>query len=89
MYDKGGRILRIETTTYNPSLFRHFRTVAHRDATTSHEMAPLKKSLYSLHDLRQLALAANRRYVDFLSSLDDPTAAFNTVAHLSEKVEDA
>ena len=59
MYDKGGRILRIETTTYNPSWFRHYRTVAHRDGTTSHEMAPLKKSLYSLHDLRQLALAAH------------------------------
>jgi hypothetical protein len=35
----------------------------------------LKKSIYSLHDLRQLAVAANRRYLAFLSSLDDPAVA--------------
>lgn len=32
---------------------------------------------------------ANRRYLAFLSSLDDPTIAFETVARLSEKTEDA
>jgi hypothetical protein len=89
MYDKAGIILRIETTTNDPSWFSHYRTVAHRDGTTSHELAPLKKSIYSLHDLRQLAVAANRRYLDFLSSLDDPTVAIETVSRLSEKTEDA
>jgi hypothetical protein len=89
MYDKAGIILRIETTTNDPSWFSHYRTVAHRDGTTSHELAPLKKSIYSLHDLRQLAVAANRRYLDFLSSLDDPTVAIETVSQLSEKTEDA
>jgi hypothetical protein len=89
MYDKAGLILRIETTTNNPSWFSHYRTVAHRDGTTSHELAPLKKSIYSLHDLRQLMVATNRRYLDFLSSLDDPTVAVETVCRLSEKVEDA
>lgn len=89
MYDKAGLILRIETTTNDPSWFHHYRTVAHRDGTTSHELAPLKKSIYSLHDLRQLMVAANRRYLDFLSSLDDPTVAIETVSRLSEKVEDA
>lgn len=89
MYDKAGSILRIETTTYNPSWFTHYRTVVHRNKTTSHELAPLKKSLYSLHDLRQLAVAANRRYLAFISSLDDSTVAFKAVAQLSEKVEDA
>jgi len=89
MYDKAGIILRIETTTNDPTWFTHYRTVAHRDGTSSHELAPLKKSIYSLHDLRQLTVAANRRYLDFLSSLDDPTVAMRTVARLSEKVEDA
>ena len=88
MYDKAGIILRIETTTNDPSWFSHYRTVAHRNGTTSHEMAPLKKSIYSLHDLRQLAVAANRRYLDFLSSLDDPTVAIETVSRLSEKTEE-
>ena len=89
MYDKAGIVLRIETTTNDPSWFSHYRTVAHRNGTTSHELAPLKKSIYSLHDLRQLAVAANRRYLDFLSTLDDPTVAIETVSRLSAKVEDA
>jgi len=89
MYNKAGIVLRIETTTNDPSWFSHYRTVAHRDGTTSHELAPLKKSIYSLHDLRQLAVAANRRYLDFLSSLDDSTVAVETVGRLSENIEKA
>jgi hypothetical protein len=89
MYDKAGIVLRIETTTNNPRWFKHYRTVAHRDGTTSHELAPLKKSIYSLYDLQQLMVAANRRYLAFLSSLDDPTVAIQTVARLSDKAEDA
>ena len=88
-YDKAGIILRIETTTNDPSWFKHYRTVAHRDGTTSHELAPLKKSIYSLHDLRQLAVAANRRYLEFLSSIDDRTVAIETVRRVSEKVHQA
>lgn len=89
MYDKAGIILRIETTTNKPKWFRHYRTVAHRDGSTSHELAPLKKSIDSLYDLQRLAVAANRRSLAFLSSLDDPTVAFETVARLSEKTEEA
>jgi hypothetical protein len=89
MYDKASIVLRIETTTNDPSWFTHYRTVAHRDGTSSHELAPLKKSIYSLHDLRQLAVAANRRYLDFLSSLDDSTVAIETVSRLSERVQDS
>lgn len=89
MYDKAGIILRIETTTNNPAWFTHYRTVAHRDGTSSHELAPLKKNIYSLHDLRQLAVAANRRYLDFLSSIDDHTVAIQTVRRVSERVLEA
>src|SRR5260221_7172032 len=89
MYDKAGIILRIETTTNNPSWFTHYCTVGHRDGTSSHERAPLKKTIYSLHDLRQLAVAANRRYLEFLSSIDDPTVAIETVLRVSEKVHEA
>lgn len=89
MYDKAGLILRIETTTNDPTWFKHYRTVVHRNGTSSHELAPLRKSIYSLHDLRQIAVAANRRYVDFLSSLDDPTAAIEMIARVSETTRDA
>jgi len=49
----------------------------------------LKKSIYSLYDLQQLTVAANRRYLAFLSSLDDPSIAIKTVSRLSEKAQDA
>jgi hypothetical protein len=89
MYDKFGIVLRIETTTYDPSWFSHYRTVDHRDGTSSHELAPLKKSIYSMHGFRQLAVAANRRYLAFLSALDDPTVSVEAVGRLSNKCIDA
>jgi hypothetical protein len=61
--------------------------VVHRNGTRSHELAPLKKSVYSLHDLRQLAVAANRRYLEFLSALEDPSVAIEAVRRVSENVE--
>lgn len=72
MYDKFGFILRIETTTNNVSFFKHHRTVEQRDGTSEFKLAPLKKSIYSLHALCDLLFAANQRYLDFLSALDDP-----------------
>jgi DNA-binding MarR family transcriptional regulator len=89
MYSKFGIMLRIETTTNDPSWFSHYRTVDHRNGTSSHELAPLKKSIYSLFDFRQLAVAANRRYLAFLSALDDPTVSVEAVGRLSQKVTDA
>ncbi|MDP1965240.1 MAG: hypothetical protein Q8K93_23905, partial [Reyranella sp.] len=62
MYDKFSKILRIETTTNNVSLFKHYREVVHRDGTTSNQIAPLKKSIYSLPFLKDQLKAANKRY---------------------------
>ncbi len=74
MYDKFGRVLRIETTTNNVSFFKHHRKVEHRDGSTSRDQAAVKKSIYSLIDLREILLGCNRRYLDFLSALDDFSA---------------
>lgn len=73
MYDKFGRVLRIETTTNDVSFFKHHRLVEQRDGSTCFKLAPLKKSIYSLSDLRQLVAASNRRYLEFMGTLDDPT----------------
>lgn len=74
MYDKFARVLRIETTTNDVSFFKHHRKVEHRDGQTTRELAAVKKSIYSLIDLREILLGCNRRYLDFLSSLDDFSA---------------
>jgi hypothetical protein len=56
-----------------------------RDGTTSHQLAPLKKSIYSLFDFRQLAAAANRRTLALLSALDAPTVSVGSLGRLSQK----
>ena len=89
MYDKFGRVLRIETVTNDVSFFRHHRTVEHRDGTREMKLAPVKKTIHSLGILRELLGATNRRYLEFLSSLDDTTAGRKRLERLSTPVRDA
>ncbi|MFH2000439.1 MAG: MarR family transcriptional regulator [Planctomycetota bacterium] len=72
MYDKHGRVLRIETTVNDVSFFKHYRKVEHRDGTSEMKYAPMKKTIYSLPALRELLMAANRRYLEFISAIEDP-----------------
>jgi hypothetical protein len=90
MYDKFKRVLRIETTINDVSFFKHHRKVEHRDGPSSRALAPLKKTIYSLIDLREILFGCNRRYLEFLSALDDPSAGARALDRLSEdrRVED-
>lgn len=88
MYDKFGLILRIEVTVNDVSFFQHYRTVEQRDGSTVTKWAPMKKSIYSLPALRELLRAANRRYLEFLSTLDDPTAGIDRLQKVSELVRE-
>jgi hypothetical protein len=74
MYDKFGFILRIETTANDVSFFKHYRTVEHRDGTTSKKLAQMKKGIYSIGPLQKLLFDSNRRYLKFISDLADPSA---------------
>lgn len=71
LYDKQGIVLRIETTINDVSQLKHYRSVEQKDGTTRMDYANMKKTIYSLSPLRQLLLAANQRYLDFISCLDD------------------
>ncbi len=86
MYDKFGTVLRIETVANDVSFFKHHRTVEHRDGSRTTQLAPVKKTLYSLRALATLMGAANRRYLEFLSSLDDDTAGRQRLEKLSQRV---
>lgn len=88
MYDKFARVLRIETTTLDVTFFQHYRQVEHRDGTTSMGYAPMKKTIYSLGALRQALLAANRRYLEFISAIDDPSTGLRKLSKLSQSVHD-
>src|SRR5260370_11352071 len=50
------------------------RRVEHKDGQSTYELAALKKTIYSLIDLREIMLGCNQRYLAFLSSLDDPSS---------------
>ncbi len=84
VYDKFSRVLRIETTVNDVSFFKHHRKVEHRDGHSTRELAGLKKSIYSLIDLREILLGCNQRYLAFLGSLDDTSAGQRDLQRLSQ-----
>jgi hypothetical protein len=84
MYDKFGLILRIETVCNDVSFFRHYRRVERNNGTSEMKLAPMKKSIYSLVALREVMLAANDRYLAFLSDLDDPTSGITDLDRISQ-----
>ena len=84
MYDKCGIVLRIETTTNDVSFFKHHRKVEHRDRPPTRELAGVKKSIYSLIDLREILLGCNRRYLAHLSALDDYAGGVRALERLTK-----
>jgi hypothetical protein len=88
MYDKFRLILRIETTVVNVSFFKHYRQVEHRDGACSMAWAEMKKSIYSLAPLRELLLAANRRYLEFVSTFEDDKVGTDKLHKISQPVQE-
>ena len=84
MYDKFGTVLRIETTTNDVSFFKHHRKVEHREGPPTRALAPVKKTIYSLIDLREILLGCNRRYLAHLSALDDFSAGVRALERVTK-----
>src|SRR5216683_2866545 len=84
VYDKFSHVLRIETTINDVSFFKHHRKVEHKNGQSTYELAALRKTIYSLIDLREIMLGCNQRYLAFLSSLDDPSAGERDLQRLSQ-----
>ena len=84
MYDKFGIVLRIEVTTNDVSFFKHHRKVEPRNGPPTRSLAPVKKSIYSLIDLREILLGCNRRYLAHLSALDDFSAGVRALDRLTK-----
>jgi len=88
MYDKFHLVLRIETTANDVSFFKHHRKVEHRQGPSSRQLASVKKSIYSLIDLREILLGCCRRYLQYLSALDDHSDGVRALDRLSEDRRD-
>ncbi|MEW6364228.1 MAG: MarR family transcriptional regulator [Acidobacteriota bacterium] len=83
MYDKYGQILRIETTVNDVCFFTHYRRVEHRDGTSEKKIAVMKRTIHSLPALRERVLAANLRYLEFISAIEDRQAGIEKLHKLS------
>jgi hypothetical protein len=85
MYDKFGLILRIETVINNP---REFRVRRLRTGSGRQEMAwcPMNKGVSNLYRYREVALAANRRYLEALAVVANPAPAYEQVEQLTQPV---
>jgi hypothetical protein len=88
MYDKFGSVLRIETTVNDVSQFKVSREVQQRDGTSIQKVAPMKKNIYSLFSLAGLLKASNRRYLEMVSSWDDPSDGAKKLEELSKSEKD-
>jgi len=88
MYDKLGHVLRVETTVNDVGFFKTYREVAHRDGTSSMKQAPVQKTIYSLPVLRELCQASNRRYMEFVSQIEDPGPQLKQVRKVAEPVRE-
>ena len=83
LYDKFGIMARVECTTNDVSFFKIHRTVEQRDGGEVWKLAPLRKNIYSLRDLRTLMQAANNRYFTFIACIDNPDAGQKAIAKMA------
>ena len=83
LYDKFALIARVECTANDVSFFKHHRYVEQRNGDRIFKLAPLRKSIYSLRDLRHVMHAANDRYLAFMACLDNPDAEQKAIAKMA------
>ncbi len=85
MYDRCGLVLRIETVINNPREFR-VRRWPSRDGQSQMVWCPMNKKAIDLYRYCEVSLAANERYLDALSVVDDRAPAYRQVEELTEPV---
>ena len=83
MYDKGGRMLRIETVINNPHEFK-VRRKRQRDGQTVMAWVPMNKGVGNLYRYRHASQAANARYLQSLAAVQPSPAAAKDFLRLGE-----
>jgi hypothetical protein len=71
MYDKDGRVLRIETVINNPREFFVHRARLKQDGTKEVGWFPMSKGIANLYRYAQVGQKANERYLEALAVVDD------------------
>lgn len=88
MYDKFQQVLRIEITSTNIAFFKHYRKVEHKDGSTSREFTSMKKNIYSLRALIEIAKSVNRRYLEFISTIEERKVGTKRLRKVTQRVEE-
>jgi hypothetical protein len=83
MYDKFGRILRVETVINDPREFKVRRTRT-RDGQQVKVWCPMNKGVTNPTSYQSVCRAANDRYLDALSVVNNPSPAYSQVKELTE-----
>jgi len=71
LYDKQGRVLRVETTIHDADDLKVYRP-AGDDPAGELKWQPLRKGVADLHRRCELSQAANERYLEALAAVDSP-----------------
>jgi hypothetical protein len=85
VYDKFGKVLRIEVTALDVSKINLFRDVFKRNGDIEKMVAPAKKNIYSLFHLMEAFKTIIKRYLEFVSSFDDPTSGIKMLSCVTGK----
>jgi len=88
MYDKFQQILRLETTSNDVSFFKHYRKVEHQDGSNSMEFTSMQKNIYSFGPLMRIMKASNRRYLEFISAIEDRSIGIKRLNKVSQRAEE-
>jgi hypothetical protein len=88
LYDKAGIMARVECTTNDASFFKIHRWVEQRDGWAQWKLAPLRKNIYSLRDLRKLMKAAVERYLAYMAAIDNPGAGLKDIDKMASPAKD-
>jgi hypothetical protein len=83
MYDKAGRLLRVEMTLNNPDRFKVLRR---RPSDQRLDWLPLRRGIADMRRRAALGEAAAARYLDALSVVGDPTPSHRLLDSVSQRV---
>lgn len=86
MYDKFGSILRIEVTSNDITFFKHYRDVRGRDGSITYKVASMRKAIYSIPELMRIMRDATKRYLDYISSIDDSSSGIRHLRKTTQTV---
>lgn len=86
MYNKGSRVLRVETVINNPYDFRIYREGIKKGQPVT-GWFPMSKRVGNLYRYKEICQTANGRYLDALAAQDDPRPTHKDMSIISGSVK--